>query len=113
MKSKILIHIFSGNNVDKSRKPKGIAKFCSRVFGTIASKLLPNEYEGITSARSTLSFNSDIMKMSNLVSFNPKNNNEAYCFTSDGSFYLFTINYETKVISKIYECNMKDLRLII
>lgn len=44
---------------------------------SIASKLMPNEYEDIIAVnRSTLSFNSEIFKMSNLVSFNPKNTNE-------------------------------------
>ena len=53
------------------------------------------------------------MKSSNLVSFNPKSNNEAYCFTSDGTFNLFNVNYENNTISKSYECNMKDLSLIV
>ena len=55
--------------------------------------------------------NGDILKMSNLVSFNPKNPNEAFCFTSDGTFYLFWINYEKKTITKYFERNMKDLKL--
>jgi len=53
------------------------------------------------------------MKSSNLASFNPKSNNEAYCFTSDGTFNLFNVNYENKTVQKVYECNMKDLSLIV
>ena len=62
--------------------------------------------------RVPLVYNGDILKMSNLVSFNPKNPNEAFCFTSDGTFYLFWINYEKKQISKYYERNMKDLKIV-
>lgn len=62
--------------MEKLRKPKGVAKFFSRLFSTLVSKLLLVEYEDLTSSRSTLSFNSEIMKMSNLASFNPKNSNE-------------------------------------
>jgi hypothetical protein len=38
---------------------------------------MPNEYEDLVAvSRSSLSFNSQIMKMSNLTSFNHKNQNE-------------------------------------
>ena len=61
----------------KIKRPKGVVKFFSRMCSSIASKLMPNEYEDIIAVnRSTLSFNSEIFKMSNLVSFNPKNTNE-------------------------------------
>lgn len=83
------------------------------MVSSISNKLLPNEYEDIISTgKSTVSMKSEIMKMSNIVSFTEKSNNDAYCFTSDGSFYLFSINYESKGVSKVYECNMKDLKMI-
>ena len=79
----------------------------------MAAKLMPKDYEDTFGTQgASLVFNGDMIKISNLVSFNPKNPNEAFCFTSDGSFYLFWINYEKKQISKIFERNMKDLKLI-
>ena len=70
-------NIFRGPNGEKIKRPKGVVKFFSRMCSSIASKLMPNEYEDIIAVnRSTLSFNSEIFKMSNLVSFNPKNTNE-------------------------------------
>jgi len=44
---------------------------------SISNKLLPNEYEDIVSTgKSTVSMKSEIMKMSNIVSFTDKSNND-------------------------------------
>ena len=48
--------------------------------------------------------------MSNLVGFCVDKTREAYCFTSDGTYYLFHINYTKKTIEKVYERNMKELK---
>ncbi len=54
---------------------------------------MPNEYEDIIAVnRSTLSFNSEIFKMSNLVSFNPKNTNEV-------NISKKIINYNSRLIA--------------
>jgi len=36
---------------------------------------------------------------------------KTFCFTSYGVYYLFSINYQQKVINKIYETNMKELKV--
>lgn len=51
----------------------------------------------------------EFLQHSNICAFNPKNNQELYCFTSEGDFYTFDVNYETKVIKKSYECNMDNI----
>jgi hypothetical protein len=44
---------------------------------SLTSKLLPKEYEdSMKNTRSAISIRTDMMKMSNLASFNPKNNSE-------------------------------------
>ena len=44
---------------------------------SISNKLLPNEYEDIVSTgKSTVSMRSEIMKMSNIISFTEKNNKD-------------------------------------
>lgn len=108
------LHVFDlKQESEEHDQPKGVSKLFSRMFVTVAAKVMPRDYEDTFGTQgASLVFNSDIMKISNLVSFNPKNSNEAFCFTSDGSFYLFSINYDNKQISKLYECNMKDLKLV-
>ena len=108
------LHIFDLKQEEEEhdKQPKGVAKFFNRAFVTVASKLMPKDYEDTFGTQgASLVYNGDILKMSNLVSFNPKNPNEAFCFTSDGTFYLFWINYEKKTITKYFERNMKDLKL--
>jgi len=109
------LHIFDLQEEDeKLAGSKGITKKITNLFSSFAMKILPKDYEDyVTTNRSILSTTQDVLKSSNLVSFNPKSNNEAYCFTSDGTFNLFNINFETKMIQKVYECNMKDLGLIV
>lgn len=68
--------------------------------------------EYYTSSKNSVSIRCDFISCSNIIAFNPTNNNEAFCFNSDGSFYLFSVNYDSKTITKIYECNMSDLKLI-
>ena len=109
------LHIFDLKQEEEEhdKQPKGVTKFFNRAFVTVAAKLMPQDYEDTFGTQgASLVYNGDILKMSNLVSFNPKNPNEAFCFTSDGTFYLFWINYEKKQISKYYERNMKDLKIV-
>jgi autophagy-related protein 18 len=111
------MHIFdtkqineNGNENSNSNSTSTIASY----FTSILHKVIPKDYEdyiGVT--RSSLSFNNAILKVNNIICFNPNNIQEVFCFTSEGSFYLFSINYENKTISKINECNIKNLRLII
>ena len=51
------------------------------MVSSISNKLLPNEYEDIVSTgKSTVSMKSEIMKMSNIVSFTEKSTNDVKLF---------------------------------
>lgn len=69
---------------------------------TISSKLLANDYEDLVSNRSSLSFNAEFMKMSNLVSFNPKNNNEVIFFEKIYINYLLFIKKYFFILKYIF-----------
>lgn len=75
------MHVFDlkkeAEHNERHPKSKGVSKFLSRVFTSAVAKILPKDYEdNFGSTRSTIAFNSPIMRISNLVSFNPKNSNE-------------------------------------
>ncbi|MCQ2819711.1 MAG: hypothetical protein MJ252_20795, partial [archaeon] len=100
------VHIFDLKNESKdyNTQAKGLSKFFYRTFVTIAGKVMPEDYEDTFGTKgASLQYTLDSMKISNLAAFNPRNPNEAFAFTSDGTYYLFTINYDTKDINKIYD----------
>lgn len=108
------VHIFDLKNDkdDINSQTKGISKFFYRIGVSIAGLVMPKDYEDTfgTQGASIMSTH-DYMKISNIVSFNPKNPNEAFAFTSDGSYYLFSIDYEKNLITKIYGRNLKELKI--
>jgi hypothetical protein len=56
---------------------KGVGKFFYNMLSSISNKLLPNEYEELVSSeKSNVSMRSEIMKMSNIVSFTEKSLND-------------------------------------
>ena len=72
---------------------------------------MPKEYEDSFGTQgASISYTLENLKMSNLVGFCIDKTKEAFCFTSDGTYYLFNINYTKKIIEKIYERNMKELK---
>ena len=109
-----MLHVFDlKQENEEHEQSKGVSKFFSRIFVTVAAKIMPKDYEDSFGTQgASIVFHGDLMKISNVVSFNPKNPKEAFCFTSDGLYYLFSINYQQKEINKIYERNMKDLRIV-
>ena len=110
-----MLHIFDIKeeleNLERNKEPKGFIKVLGRGLATIASTLLPREYEDSFGTQgASITFTNENLKMSNLVGFSNDKIKEAFCFTSDGTYSLLNINYSDKVIEKIYERNMKDLK---
>ena len=65
------------NDKNKPNVVIGVGKFLSNMVSSISNKLLPKDYEDVTSSsKSTVSMKSEIMKMSNIVSFTEKSNND-------------------------------------
>ena len=110
-----MLHIFDIKeeleNLERNKEPKGFIKVLGRGLATIASTLLPREYEDSFGTQgASITFTNENLKLSNLVGFSNDKIKEAFCFTSDGTYSLLNINYSDKVIEKIYERNMKDLK---
>ena len=98
-------------NIEKNKEPKGFIKVVGRGIITAVSSLMPKDYEDSFGTQSaSITYKSENLKMSNLVGFSNDKIKEAFCFTSDGTFSLFNINYTNKNIDKTYEKNMKDLK---
>ena len=110
-----MLHIFDIKeeleNQEKNNEPKGFIKDLGRGLETVSSDLKPTEYEdSFDTQGASITYTNESLKMSNLVGFNNGKIKEAFCFTSDGTYSLLNINYSGKVIEKIYERNMKDLK---
>ena len=110
-----MLHIFDikeeMERQEKSHEPKGIMKSISRGIVSLMSSLMPREYEdSLGTQGASISFTDENLQMSNLVGFCVDKIKEAFIFTSDGTYYLFNINYTKKNIDKIYEKNMKELK---
>ena len=112
-----MLHIFDikeeMENQEKNKEPKGMTKVLGRGIVTVLSALMPKDYEDSFGTQgASITYTADNLKMSNLVGFSGDKIKEAFCFTSDGTYSLLSINYSTKSIEKIYERNMKDLKSI-
>ena len=111
-----MLHIFDikeelENKEKKNNESSGLIKVIGRGLVSVISSILPKDYEDSFGTQgAAISFTSDFLKMSNLVGFCVDKTREAYCFTSDGTYYLFHINYTKKTIEKIYERNMKEFK---
>ena len=108
-----ILHIFDLKKENEEfEESKGLSKFFSRMFVNVAALVMPQDYEdSFGNQGASISFHEDLMKINNVVSFNYKNCKEAFCLTSDGYYYFFSVDYEQKQINKIYERNMKELKL--
>ena len=110
-----MLHIFDIReeleNQEKNKEPKGFIKILGRGLPTNDSTLLTKEYEDSFGTQgASITFTNENLKMINLVGFSNDKIKEAFYFTSDGTYSLLNINYSDKVIEKIYERNMKDLK---
>ena len=111
-----MVHIFDiKEEMEKQEREnneqKGFIKVLGRGLATVVSSLIPKEYEdSFWTQGASITFNLDKLKMSNLVGFCIDKTKEAFCFSADGTYFLFNINYSKKTIEKIYERNMKELK---
>ena len=110
-----MLHIFDIKeeieNQEKNREQASLIKSIGSGLFTLFSSLIPIEYEdSYWTKGASISFTHKNLKMSNLVGYCVDTTKEAFCFTSDGTYYLFSINNTKKTIEKIYERNMKDLQ---
>jgi len=65
------------NDKKQTSAVKGVGKFLCNMVSSISNKLLPQDYEDIVStSKSSVSMKSEIMKMSNIVSFTEKSSND-------------------------------------
>ena len=110
-----MLHIFDIKeeieNQEKNNEQKSLIKIIGSGIFTLFSSLIPIEYEdSYWTKGASISFTHQSLKMSNLVGYCVDKIKEVFCFTSDGTYYLFNINYSKKTIEKIYERNMKVLQ---
>ena len=110
-----MLHVFDIkeelDNLEKNKESKGIVKVLGRGLVTAVSVLMPKDYEDSFGTQgASITYTNESFKMSNLVGFSNDKIKEAFCFTSDGTFPVLTINYPNKTIEKSFERNMKDMK---
>ena len=110
-----MLHVFDikeeMENIEKNKEPKGLIKVIGRGIITAVSALMPRDYEDSFGTQgASITYTNENLKMSNIVGFSNDKIKEAFCFTSDGTFSVVSINYSTKTIEKVYDRNMKDLK---
>jgi WD40 repeat protein len=110
-----MLHVFDIkeelDNLEKNKESKGIVKVLGRGLVTAVSVLMPKDYEDSFGTQgASITYTNESFKMSNLVGFSNDKIKEAFCFTSDGTFSVLTINYPNKTIEKSFERNMKDMK---
>ena len=98
-------------NQEKNSEQKSLIKNLGNGLISLFSSLIPILYEdSFWTKGASISFTHQNLKMSNIVGYCVDKTKEAFCFTSDGTYYLFNISYSKKTIEKIYEKNMKNLQ---
>ena len=110
-----MLHVFDIkeelDNLEKNKESKGFVKVLGRGLITAVSALMPRDYEDSFGTQgASITYTNESFKMSNLVGFSNDKVKEAFCFTSDGTFSVLTINYPNKTIEKSFERNMKDIK---
>ena len=100
-----MLHIFDIKeeleNKEKNNEPKGLIKVLGRGLTTVASLIIPKEYEDSFGTQGpSMTFTSEKLKISNLAGFCNDKTKEAFCFSSDGIYSLFTVNCQKKALKK-------------
>jgi WD40 repeat protein len=103
-----IFHVFN-LNTDKNNENRGIIKNIERISVTILSYIFSDYEDSFGNKGANLSYKNDNLKISNLISFNSKNESEIFMFTSDGYYILFNINDENDIINKKFQINIKDI----
>lgn len=88
---------------------KGFNKMLYRSMVTIASKLIPSDYEDIFGTQgSDINYSSKDITVSNIVGFDGDNIKEVFYFGSDGMFMKIKIDYVNKIMTKDFSYNIKS-----
>ena len=112
-----MIHLFDiEEEIEKIKddeQPKGFSKIIYRSLVTIASKIIPSEYEDVFGVQGAeINYFSDDLKISNIVGFCGEKIKEAFCICSNGNFVKFNIDYINKKINKENSVNISEFKEI-
>ena len=112
-----MIHLFDiEEEIEKMKdeqQPKGLSKVMYRSFVTLASKIIPSEYEDVFGVQgSDINYFGNDAKVSNIVGFCENKIKEAFLFGADGNFVKFNIDYVNKKMTKEYCSNIRDFKLV-
>ena len=112
-----MIHLFDiEEEIEKlkdEQHSKGFSKVMYRGLVTIASKIIPSEYEDVFGVKEAdINFFGNDLKVSNIVGFCGEKIKEAFYFGAEGNFIKFKIDYINKKMSKDYTNNIKEFKEI-
>ena len=97
--------------IKDQKEPKGFKKVIYRSFLTVASKILPSDYEDSLGVQgSEIGYSEDVIKISNVVGFCGDKIKEAFSFSADGTFNKYNIDYVNKKMTKEASYNIKDMK---
>ena len=110
-----MIHLFDiEEEIEKikdEQQPKGLSKVIYRGLVTMASKIIPSEYEDVFGVQGAdINYFGNDVKISNIVGFCGEKIKEAFCFCADGNFIKFNIDYVNKKINKENNINIKEFK---
>ena len=97
--------------IKDDKEPKGFKKVIYRSFLTVASKILPSDYEDSLGVQgSEIGYSEDVIKISNVVGFCGDKIKEAFSFSADGTFNKYNIDYVNKKMTKEESYNIKEIK---
>lgn len=99
--------------LSENKEAKGFKKVFYRGLITIASALLPKDYEDSLGVKgSDISYSGEEVQISNVVGFTGDKIKEAFSFSSDGTFNRYSIDYVNKTMTKEESKNIKEMKEI-
>jgi WD40 repeat protein len=111
------IHLFDiEEEIEKMKNeeyPKGFGKVMYRSLATIASKIIPSEYEDVFGIHEAdIHYNGEDVKISNIVGFCGEKIKEAFCFAADGNYIKFNIDYINKKMNRDKSYNINEFNKV-
>lgn len=99
--------------LNENKEAKGFKKVLYRGLITVASALLPKDYEDSLGVQgSDIAYVGEDVKISNVVGFSGDKIKEAFSFSSDGTFNRYSIDYVNKKMTKEESKNIKEMKEI-
>ena len=97
--------------IKDDKEPKGFKKVVYRGLLTLASKIMPSDYEDSLGVQgSEIGYTEDVIKISNVVGFCGDKIKEAFSFSADGTFNKYNIDYVNKKMTKEASYNIKEMK---